>query len=310
MHSVAIDRSGSPKKRTLSRGISEDESLRIIIQETESPSRRLTRSDSRSGTLKRKSESQQSEQDLSKALPDVMELQTSYEEVVQELHGLEVERETLLFQVDVLQDTLESVEELLAEAQREARQASMEVEQERVAKRKLEDTVRSLMSEVERLKEERNTISTRPAHSLLIEAETVTSTQAAAPNSTTHAWDRTDGASASPLPRGVTKSGECAAETDEGSSAEPKASHLQKMETQMITLALGDPCSPDGVLRRPCGQQLEDDQNNDTDSVSAYEDASAETPELDQVLEDEELDAEEKGERRDPNDPDKSCILS
>lgn len=53
-----------------------------------------------------------------------LELQASYEEVVQELRGLEVERETLLFQVDVLQDTLESVEELLAEAQREAGQAS------------------------------------------------------------------------------------------------------------------------------------------------------------------------------------------
>lgn len=45
--------------------------------------------------------------------------------MVQELRGLEVERETLLFQVDVLQDTLESAEELLAEAQREAGQASM-----------------------------------------------------------------------------------------------------------------------------------------------------------------------------------------
>lgn len=53
-----------------------------------------------------------------------MELQASYDEVVQELRGLEVEREALLFQVDVLQDTLEGVEELLAEAQREAGQAS------------------------------------------------------------------------------------------------------------------------------------------------------------------------------------------
>ena len=43
---------------------------------------------------------------------------------MQELRGLEVEREALLFQVDVLQDTLEGVEELLAEAQREAGQAS------------------------------------------------------------------------------------------------------------------------------------------------------------------------------------------
>lgn len=33
MHSVALDSSGSPRKRTLSRGISEDESLRSIIKE-------------------------------------------------------------------------------------------------------------------------------------------------------------------------------------------------------------------------------------------------------------------------------------
>lgn len=41
------------------------------------------------------------------------------------MRGLEVEREVVLFQVDVLQDTLEGVEELLAEAQREAREANM-----------------------------------------------------------------------------------------------------------------------------------------------------------------------------------------
>lgn len=54
-----------------------------------------------------------------------LELQASYDEVVQELRGLEVEREALLFQVDVLQDTLESVEELLAEVQRDAGQANL-----------------------------------------------------------------------------------------------------------------------------------------------------------------------------------------
>lgn len=45
--------------------------------------------------------------------------------MVQELRGLEVEREVVQFQVDVLKDTLEGVEELLAEAQREAREANM-----------------------------------------------------------------------------------------------------------------------------------------------------------------------------------------
>lgn len=53
-----------------------------------------------------------------------LELQASYEEVLQELRRLEVERECLLFQVDVLQDSLEGAEELLAEAQREVGQAS------------------------------------------------------------------------------------------------------------------------------------------------------------------------------------------
>lgn len=33
MHSVTLDSSGSPKKRTFSRGISEDESLRSLIKE-------------------------------------------------------------------------------------------------------------------------------------------------------------------------------------------------------------------------------------------------------------------------------------
>lgn len=33
MHSVTLDSSGSPKKRSFSRGMSEDESLRSIIKE-------------------------------------------------------------------------------------------------------------------------------------------------------------------------------------------------------------------------------------------------------------------------------------
>lgn len=36
MHAVTVDNSGSPRKRTLSRGISEDESLRSIITEVSS----------------------------------------------------------------------------------------------------------------------------------------------------------------------------------------------------------------------------------------------------------------------------------
>ncbi|XP_071767297.1 uncharacterized protein LOC139921038 isoform X2 [Centroberyx gerrardi] len=290
MHSVTLDRSGSPKKRTLSRGMSEDESLRSIIKESESSSRRLTRSDSRCGTLKRRSDSQ-SDPDLFMGLPEMLELQASYDEVVQELRGLEVEREALLFQVDVLQDTLEGVEELLAEAQREARQANMELERERVAKRKLENMVCSLMREVERLKEERSTTvpvstlvgeheredeATRQGHQMKKDAEEH--------SQVTHR-EGEDSSLGAPLPENQVGQSEEA--EDEGSPLTKLHRMVSKTIGQMPTLALDSPFSPDGVLRRPCQSNVEDgrdpspDGNNDTDSLSAYEDASAETPEQD-----------------------------
>jgi len=108
-----------------------------------------------------------------------------------------------------------------------------------------------------------------------------------------------------------------------------KESPLQKMvditQAQMTTLALDDPCPPEGVLGRPCGRQAQVQADaEDTDSVSAYEDASADTPELDHAfpgVEDEEEEEEEdddlrapgeKGQERDPNNPDPntSCIVS
>lgn len=45
--------------------------------------------------------------------------------MLQELRGLELQRETVLFQVDILHDALEGAEEMLAEAQREASHATM-----------------------------------------------------------------------------------------------------------------------------------------------------------------------------------------
>ncbi|XP_071767306.1 uncharacterized protein LOC139921038 isoform X3 [Centroberyx gerrardi] len=264
MHSVTLDRSGSPKKRTLSRGMSEDESLRSIIKESESSSRRLTRSDSRCGTLKRRSDSQQSDPDLFMGLPEM---------------------------VDVLQDTLEGVEELLAEAQREARQANMELERERVAKRKLENMVCSLMREVERLKEERSTTvpvstlvgeheredeATRQGHQMKKDAEEH--------SQVTHR-EGEDSSLGAPLPENQVGQSEEA--EDEGSPLTKLHRMVSKTIGQMPTLALDSPFSPDGVLRRPCQSNVEDgrdpspDGNNDTDSLSAYEDASAETPEQD-----------------------------
>ncbi|XP_042356346.1 leucine-rich repeat flightless-interacting protein 2 [Plectropomus leopardus] len=284
MHSVTLDSSGSPKKRTLSRGLSEDESLRSIIKETESSSRRLTRSDSRGGTLKRTSDSQPSDQDLLMGLPEMLELQASYDEVVQELRGLEVEREALLFQVDVLQDTLEGVEELLAEAQREAGQASLELEREREAKSKLESMVCSLMQEVERLREERNNTPSAPAN-----------THGGADEGTKQGHrlknDAIDLMTESSLcdPRSSESRGR-AEEVGLSEGADDDGNALSKLRkmvnrplSHMPTLAVDNPFSEDGILQRPYENDIQDGRD-DSDSISAYEDASAETPEQDRVF--------------------------
>ncbi|GAA6215656.1 leucine-rich repeat flightless-interacting protein 2-like isoform X2 [Lates japonicus] len=309
MHSVTLDSSGSPRKRTFSRGLSEDESLRSIIKETESSSRRLARSDSRAGTLKRRSDSQ-SDQDLFMGLPEMLELQASYDEVVQELRGLEVEREALLFQVDVLQDTLEGVEELLAEAQREAGQASLELEREREAKRKLESMVSSLMQEVERLKEEQS----RAART-----------------------EEKDSSLCEPHSSESRRRGSEEAEQDEGAEDEGGVlTKLRKMVNKPLchipSLALDNPLSEDGVHQRPYENCIDDGRDpspdrNDSDDVSAYEDASAETPEHDRSFPGDgdplelPIDSENKeksptnncqgndGETQEPKNPD-SCVVS
>ncbi|KAI3370227.1 hypothetical protein L3Q82_024995 [Scortum barcoo] len=303
MHSVTLD--GSPRKRTLSRGMSEDESLRSIIKESESSSRRLTRSDSRAGTLKKRSDSQVgapesehlniqlSEQDLFMGLPEMLELQASYDEVVQELRGLEVEREALLFQVDVLQDTLEGVEELLAEAQREAGQASLELEQEREAKRKLESMVRSLMQEVEILKEESNNKPPAPANT----HASVDEVMRREPQMKNDGKDlmKAAGREETDSSLCVAHSGESRASGDVGQSEEISViAKLRKMVGKppfgnTPSLALDNPVSEDGVLRRPYENGVEDRRDpspdtNDSDSISAYEDASAETPEQDRMF--------------------------
>ncbi|KAG9353432.1 hypothetical protein JZ751_018028 [Albula glossodonta] len=168
MHSGSLDKVGTPRKRTLSRGMSEDESLRHLIKEAEGSARRLTRSDSRMGSVKKPDRGEnQTEEDLLENFPEMLDLQESYDEVVQELRGLELQREALLFQVDCLQDALEGAEEMLAEARREADDANMELERERQAKRRLEEVVGALTEEVQRLKEERTAIPLVPVYSLV-----------------------------------------------------------------------------------------------------------------------------------------------
>ncbi|KAL3058412.1 hypothetical protein OYC64_010557 [Pagothenia borchgrevinki] len=299
MHSVTLESNGSPRKRTISRGLSEDESLRSIIKETESSSRRLTRSDSRAGTLKRRTDSQHSDQDIYMGLPEMLELQASYDEVVQELRGLEVERETLLFQVDVMQDTLEGVEELLAEAHREAGEASSELGREREAKRKLESTVSSLMQEVERLTEERNNKPSAPenTHEGVDEVDQITRQSEEVKNDSKELMKDSS----------LCETRASASEEVVESDGEEEESLLMKLRMivnkplgHMPSLAVDNPFA-DGVLQRPYENGLE--EGRDSDSISAYEDASAETPEQDREFpgEEGELDLPHDSEKSSPN---------
>ncbi|KAL1265165.1 hypothetical protein QQF64_003192, partial [Cirrhinus molitorella] len=154
MHSDNLEKVGSLRKRTLSRGMSEDESLRHIIKDAEESSRHLSRSDSRYGSLKKGQRGEShTEDDVISENTDMMDLKANYEDCLQEVRTLELQQEALLFQVDCLQDALESTEEMLAETQRENHTVTMELEREREMRKKLKDMVASLMQEVERLKE-------------------------------------------------------------------------------------------------------------------------------------------------------------
>ncbi|XP_060765883.1 uncharacterized protein si:ch1073-456m8.1 [Neoarius graeffei] len=164
MHSDTVDKSASPRKRIVSRGMSEEESLRHVIEAEESP-KRLTRRDSRYGSLRRgDTRGSQSEDEPVENTSSMMELQQNYEMCLAELHSVELRQEVLLFQVECLQDALEGAEEMLTETKREADQFSMELERERAQRRKLEDTVALLTQELERLKEEKISV---PAESII-----------------------------------------------------------------------------------------------------------------------------------------------
>ncbi|KAJ4927123.1 hypothetical protein JOQ06_014860 [Pogonophryne albipinna] len=272
MHSVTLESNGSPRKRTISRGLSEDESLRSIIKETESSSRRLTRSDSRAGILKRRPDSQHSDQDIYMGLPEM---------------------------VDVLQDTLEGVEELLAEAHREAGEASSELGREREAKRKLESTVSSLMQEVERLKEERNNKPSAPenTHEGVDEVDQITRQGEEVKNDSKELMKDSS----------LCETRASASEEVVESDGKEEESLLMKLRMivhkplgHMPSLAVDNPFV-DGVLLRSSENGLE--EGRDSDSISAYEDASAETPEQDREFpgEEGELDLPHDSEKSSPN---------
>ncbi|TSK16201.1 hypothetical protein Baya_1072 [Bagarius yarrelli] len=178
MHSDTVEKSASPRKRMVSRAMSEEESLRHIIEAEESP-KRLTRRDSRYGALRQGDTRGSQSEDEPADNTSTLELQQDYEMCLAELRSAELRQEVLLFQVDCLQDALEGAEEMLAETKREAYQFSMELEQEREQRRKLENNVALLMQELERVKEEKHAAAAKSAIEEQKDASGVTESPAA-----------------------------------------------------------------------------------------------------------------------------------
>lgn len=76
---------------------------------------------------------------------------------------------------------------------------------------------------------------------------------------------------------------------DEGNVFTKVRRMVSKSLMHVPSLALDNPLAVDGVLRRPYENEAEERRDaspdqNDTDSLSAYEDASAETPEQDRLF--------------------------
>lgn len=81
--------------------------------------------------------------------------------------------------------------------------------------------------------------------------------------------------------------GQRAGAEEEGSPLK-KLQRISNVSSHLASLALDNPLPEDGVLRRPCdghdGRDPSPDQSNDSDSVSAYEDAVADTPEMERLF--------------------------
>lgn len=111
---------------------------------------------------------------------------------------------------------------------------------------------------------------------------------------------------------------------DEGSVLTKLQRMIGKPLIHLPTLALDNPLAVDGVLRRPYEDEAEQEgdaspEQNDTDSLSAYEDASAETPEGDglfpgtadaELQDDPESTAQTGEDKKQEPKPGEQCLVS
>lgn len=115
-------------------------------------------------------------------------------------------------------------------------------------------------------------------------------------NEQIEAAQREDTSSSASEPLGSKSRGGASEKVVQSVGAEDEGSFLTRLRKfaskplgHMPSLALDSQASEDGVLQRPYENSVSDGRDpspdrNDSDSISAYEDASAETPEQDKIF--------------------------
>lgn len=147
----------------------------------------------------------------------------------------------------------------------------------------------SLMKEVERLKEERNNESSAAAntHASVDEIMRQGHQMKNFAQRDEIGSSQCDPDSSESRGRASEQVGQ--SEEDEGSVMTKLRKMVSTPLIHMPSLALGNPVFGEGIMRRPYENGVEDGRDpspdrTDSDSISAYEDASAETPEQDRMF--------------------------
>uniref|UniRef100_UPI00398E6492 leucine-rich repeat flightless-interacting protein 1-like n=1 Tax=Pristiophorus japonicus TaxID=55135 RepID=UPI00398E6492 len=160
--------SANSRRRILSREISEDENMMMVIKEADAKfnARKASFAEAKEVCAKKLLRQQQEIEELLEkqaADQDTQEdLEEKYFDAVQSIGHLETEKTLLVYEVERLRDILEGTEEELAELHRKHREISRELETEKVAKHVLQQKINCLEEQLEERKKSKGTeIATR-----------------------------------------------------------------------------------------------------------------------------------------------------
>ncbi|XP_041036164.1 leucine-rich repeat flightless-interacting protein 1-like [Carcharodon carcharias] len=139
------------RRRFLSREMSEDENMMMIIQEADAKSKAKKASFAEAKEACAKKLVRQQQEDIQE------DLEEKYMDAVQSIDHLETEKTLLVYEVEQLRDILESTEEELAELHRKHTQMHRELETEKVAKHLLQQKINFMEKQLEERKKSQDT---------------------------------------------------------------------------------------------------------------------------------------------------------